>query len=71
MELRAMCVTAPAISTNITFIHAEGLAMGDTAVADALKQIRQAIGELVSAYLHLGAYKERQSLVFRRLERSA
>jgi hypothetical protein len=49
MELWAMCVIAPATSTDITFIHAEGVAMGDTAVADALKQICQAIGELVSA----------------------
>ncbi|MFC3106518.1 FMN-dependent NADH-azoreductase [Undibacterium arcticum] len=35
--------------TDITFIHTEGLAMGDAAVADALTQTRQAIGELVAA----------------------
>ena len=35
--------------TDITFIHAEGLAMGDSAVEAALSQSRQAIGELVAA----------------------
>ena len=35
--------------TDVTFIHTEGLAMGEAAVADALTQTRQAIGELVPA----------------------
>jgi FMN-dependent NADH-azoreductase len=35
--------------SDITFIHTEGLAMGEAAVADALTQTRQAIGELVPA----------------------
>jgi FMN-dependent NADH-azoreductase len=35
--------------TEITFIHTEGLAMGESAVADALTRSRQTIRELVSA----------------------
>jgi FMN-dependent NADH-azoreductase len=34
---------------DITFVHSEGLAMGDEAVATALAQTRRTIDELVPA----------------------
>jgi len=35
--------------TDITFIHTEGLAMGEDATQNALKQTRTAIGALAAA----------------------